>query len=130
MLKSVDRLIRLIFGALLAVVLISTTANLSFQNYQDNSQVPYLPFLGNPDMLDMVFVFITFTILFNTFVPISLYVTLESVKVFQAKLINRDPQMYFANATCGHKHEHLIYTMILDNSIIFFRIRARLHAMK
>ena len=57
--------------------------------------------------------FQTFLILFNTFVPISLYVTLETVKVFQAKLIANDPTMYYeerdmwAQARTSNLHEDL-----------------------
>jgi magnesium-transporting ATPase (P-type) len=38
---------------------------------------------------------ITYFILFNNFIPISLYVTMEITKVFQARLINMDPDMFY-----------------------------------
>lgn len=65
------------------------------------------------EAIDGVFAFITFLILFNTFVPISLYVTLETVKVFQAKLIANDHTMYYAErdmwaqARTSNLHEDL-----------------------
>lgn len=43
---------------------------------------------------DAARVFFTFLILFNNFIPISLYVSLEVVKVFQAAQINNDLDMY------------------------------------
>eukprot|EP00002_Diphylleia_rotans_P038240 TRINITY_DN867_c0_g1_i12.p1 TRINITY_DN867_c0_g1~~TRINITY_DN867_c0_g1_i12.p1 ORF type:complete len:1187 (+),score=232.09 TRINITY_DN867_c0_g1_i12:63-3623(+) len=40
--------------------------------------------------------FFTFLILFNSMIPISLYVTMEMVKVIQGYFINNDRQMYYA----------------------------------
>eukprot|EP01133_Synstelium_polycarpum_P003848 gene3848-4443_t len=40
--------------------------------------------------------FLTFLILFNNLIPISLYVSMEFVKLFQAHFINNDLQMYHA----------------------------------
>eukprot|EP01047_Picozoa_sp_COSAG01_P010027 COSAG01_NODE_421_length_17271_cov_524.391218_1_plen_510_part_00 len=111
--RQVDRLIRLIFAALMVVVIISTIANTQFRADAVNTAAPYLHFLQDPRAIDAVFIFITFTILFNTFVPISLYVTLEAVKVFQARLIARDPHMYYAErdmwaqARTSNLHEDL-----------------------
>lgn len=39
--------------------------------------------------------FLTFLILFNNLIPISLYVSMEMVKLFQASLINADQEMYY-----------------------------------
>ncbi|EGG17651.1 P-type ATPase [Cavenderia fasciculata] len=39
--------------------------------------------------------FLTFLILFNNLIPISLYVSMEFVKVFQAYFINNDQEMYY-----------------------------------
>ena len=82
----------MIFMALLVVVMISTASATAFAQNTLNSNAPHLHFLSATS-IDVLFLFITFIILFNTFVPISLYVTLETVKVFQAKLIANDPQM-------------------------------------
>ncbi|EFA74548.1 P-type ATPase [Heterostelium album PN500] len=41
--------------------------------------------------------FLTFLILYNNLIPISLYVSMEFVKVFQAMFINNDIQMYYAD---------------------------------
>ena len=40
--------------------------------------------------------FLTFLILFNNLIPISLYVSMEMVKLVQALLINSDAEMYYA----------------------------------
>ena len=96
--KLVDKLILFIFIALLSVVLTSSAFNLLFQARlagTPGDEPAYLSFITSPDLLDALFAFITFLILFNTFVPISLYVTLETVKVFQAKLIGNDHKMYY-----------------------------------
>jgi phospholipid-transporting ATPase len=116
--KLVDKLIRFIFLALLAVVITSSAFNLAFQeelaSRKFDGQPFYLHFLAEPvHAIDAVFAFITFLILFNTFVPISLYVTLETVKVFQAKLIANDATMYYderemwAQARTSNLHEDL-----------------------
>ena len=88
--RIVDRLIRMIFVALFVVAAISTAKNFAFADRFRDVVVPYLPFL-DASPLNVLFAAVTFVILFNTFVPISLYVTLETVKVFQARLISHDP---------------------------------------
>lgn len=71
--------------------------------------------------------FATFIILFNTMVPISLIVTIEIVKVFQAFLIEMDPMMYHeetktaAKARTSALNEELgqvIYIYIWGGAII------------
>ncbi len=47
--------------------------------------------------------FFTFVILFNTMVPISLIISIEIVKVFQAFLINMDPDMYHRESKTNAK---------------------------
>ena len=116
--KLVDRLIRFIFIALVVVVITSSVFNLVFQAEIADSDAGgkwfYLRFLDQPvEAIDALFACITFLILFNTFVPISLYVTLETVKVFQAKLVANDPEMYYeerdmwAQARTSNLHEDL-----------------------
>ncbi|KYQ89727.1 P-type ATPase [Tieghemostelium lacteum] len=57
--------------------------------------------------------FFTFVVLYSTMVPISLYVTMEVVRVFQVMLINRDKKMYhqetntFATARTSNLNEEL-----------------------
>eukprot|EP01043_Picozoa_sp_COSAG02_P029798 COSAG02_NODE_1870_length_10588_cov_78.982652_7_plen_550_part_00 len=120
--QLVDKLIRFIFLALIAVVVTSSVFNLIFQarlhdrHEQHQHEWFYLTFLDKPvQAVDALFAFITFLILFNTFVPISLYVTLETVKVFQAKLVANDYNMYYremgremwAQARTSNLHEDL-----------------------
>lgn len=118
--QLVDKLIRFIFVALIAVVIMSSVFNLIFQAKLHNRHEDYghewfyLSFLDKPvQAIDALFAFITFLILFNTFVPISLYVTLETVKVFQAKLVANDYNMYYedremwAQARTSNLHEDL-----------------------
>lgn len=119
--QLVDRLIRFIFLALVFVVITSAVFNLAFQAKLAEHQHRevdtgwfYLLFLAKPvHAIDALFAFITFLILFNTFVPISLYVTLETVKVFQAKLVANDYKMYYAErdmwaqARTSNLHEDL-----------------------
>jgi len=57
----------------------------------DNAHLP-LPYLGGSDSgPSWISQFGTFLILFNTLIPISLYVTMEFVKLVQAKLIGTSP---------------------------------------
>ena len=49
--------------------------------------------LGNSAALGAVGVMFTFVILYNTMIPISLYVTMEMIKLAQAYLISNDPGM-------------------------------------
>ncbi|KAF2077500.1 hypothetical protein CYY_001199 [Polysphondylium violaceum] len=57
--------------------------------------------------------FFTFVVLYSTIVPISLYVTMEIVRVFQIVSINKDKKMYhsetntFANARTSNLNEEL-----------------------
>lgn len=43
---------------------------------------------------DWFSLFLTFIVLYNNFIPISLYVTIEFVNYIQAMLIEKDLQMY------------------------------------
>ena len=57
--------------------------------------VPYLrldeSIVVIPEWLSL---FLTFIVLFNNFIPISLYVTIEFVNYIQAMLIEKDREMY------------------------------------
>ena len=56
--------------------------------------IRYLPFMASMSIQDQLNSLITFLILFNNLVPISLYLTLEVVKFTQAKLIENDLRMF------------------------------------
>lgn len=79
-----------LFAILGVISLISTIAS-SIWNYENNHWYlgSYAGFSSN-----FFFTFLTFVILFNNLVPISLQVTLEVVRFFQAQFINSDLDMY------------------------------------
>jgi phospholipid-transporting ATPase len=72
--------------------------------------------------------FLTFVILYNNLIPISLLVTLEIVKFFQAKFINKDLDMYhedtktYALARTSNLNEELgqIKYVFSDKTGIYF----------
>lgn len=79
-----------LFAILAVIAFISTIASLIWNH--DNTHWylgPYAGYTSNP-----FFTFLTFVILFNNLVPISLQVTLEVVRFFQAQFINSDLDMY------------------------------------
>ncbi|OQR96809.1 phospholipid-transporting ATPase, partial [Achlya hypogyna] len=85
--KMVNRCIVLIFLTQFLLCMIST---LSFNSWVGDykNRVWYLPFIEADGTA-----FFTFLILYNNLVPISLYVSLDMVKVAQAKNISADPEM-------------------------------------
>jgi len=58
----------------------------------------YLPYVITQTQSETAQGFLTFLILFNNFVPISLYVTMEFVKLFQAQFMNTDLNMYHSES--------------------------------
>ncbi|KDO21211.1 hypothetical protein SPRG_13712 [Saprolegnia parasitica CBS 223.65] len=85
--RMVNRCIVLIFMTQFLLCIIST---LSFNSWVSDykQRVWYLPFIEADGTA-----FFTFLILYNNLVPISLYVSLDMVKVAQAKNISSDPEM-------------------------------------
>lgn len=60
-----------------------------------HKQVPYLPFDDTTKLPIFGFVsFLTMVVLFNVMVPISLYVSLELIKLGQVIIMSRDHRMY------------------------------------
>ena len=55
---------------------------------------PEKPIIDGESSSNFFWNFLTFVILYNNLIPISLLVTLEIVKFFQAKFINKDLDMY------------------------------------
>lgn len=98
--SNIDRLINstisLVFVTLAILCSVSTIlfAVWVARNTADAQTVWYLPFVGQAAQLNSLTSFITFLILFNNLVPISLYVTLELVKLVQARLISDDIRMF------------------------------------
>eukprot|EP01113_Clastostelium_recurvatum_P017915 TRINITY_DN2113_c0_g1_i1.p1 TRINITY_DN2113_c0_g1~~TRINITY_DN2113_c0_g1_i1.p1 ORF type:complete len:1143 (-),score=265.23 TRINITY_DN2113_c0_g1_i1:444-3872(-) len=62
---------------------------------QNNGHSWYVRFSNNP-ATEGALSFLTFLILFNNLIPISLYVSMEAVKVLQAYFINNDMNMYYS----------------------------------
>ena len=78
-----------LFAILAAISAVSTVASIIW-NYNNNHwYLLEVELHSNP-----LFTFLTFVILYNNLVPISLQVTLEVVRFFQAQFINSDVEMY------------------------------------
>jgi len=96
--KTVNFLILLVFFTLFIMCTVSTI--LGYFWVRDNQSAWYLvdllPFRTGEGQMPMATTWITFMILYNNLVPISLYVSLELVKFYQAQLIASDLQMYHA----------------------------------
>eukprot|EP00794_Sanderia_malayensis_P006961 gene6961-7746_t len=95
--SNIDRMtniqILFLFGMLLSLGLLTSIGNLIWTNKHKSSGW-YLGFQGlKPQNFGLTF--LTFCILFNNLIPISLPVTLEVVKFIQAMFINMDEDMYY-----------------------------------
>ncbi|KAF9366256.1 hypothetical protein BGX34_004707 [Mortierella sp. NVP85] len=82
-----------LFGILLAMSLASAIGNMVITN-KNVTQLTYLN-VGRQSMSDFGLNILTFLILYNNLIPISLMVTMEVVKFWQAQLINADLDMYY-----------------------------------
>jgi phospholipid-transporting ATPase len=90
--KITNRQILLIFGILLIICFVSASAS-QLWKYR-NSDHWYLFGLEDKLSSNFFFVLLTFIILYNNLIPISLQVTLEMVRFIQAHFINSDLEMY------------------------------------
>ncbi|KAF5285620.1 hypothetical protein FQR65_LT13101 [Abscondita terminalis] len=94
--SSIDKLtniqILLLFGILLTMCIICAACN----EVWTNNHVDKDWYIGLKDMINQNFMYnlLTFIILFNNLIPISLQVTLEVVRFIQAIFINMDSEMY------------------------------------
>ncbi|RHZ23759.1 hypothetical protein DYB37_003274 [Aphanomyces astaci] len=104
--KAVNRCIMLIFLTQFTLCVISTLSFNAWVHQALELRDWYIPFIR----LD-VSAFFTFLILYNNLVPISLYVSLDMVKVAQAKNISTDPEMchegFYAIARTSDLNEDL-----------------------
>lgn len=80
--------------SLICAVALTIWTALAIDEDPDNPSVWYMDFYRGY-MIEGLLGFVTFFLLFNNLVPISLYVSLEFVKVFQARLIESDIGMYY-----------------------------------
>ena len=86
----VNKYLIFVFTLLFSFVVLSSSISIVF-SYKEKKVLNY--FAGSDS--DMRFlVFFTFMILYNGFVPISLYVTMDVVRIVQAKFIQWDLKMY------------------------------------
>ena len=91
----VNRTLVLVLGLEALLCTVSTVANSQWVGTQQGAW--YLPSVQTQTRGDTALGFLTFFILFNNFVPISLYVTIEVVKVCQALMMVNDLSMYHAD---------------------------------
>ncbi|KAG7395468.1 hypothetical protein PHYBOEH_003698 [Phytophthora boehmeriae] len=92
--RTANSCMLLIFTTMFALCLVSAIAASSWNNKNVN-RVWYLPFIKDPDGGSFIVNFFTFLILYNNLVPISLYVSLDIIKVLQANRITADSNMVF-----------------------------------
>lgn len=101
--RMANRFIFFILGLLLILVLISTIGRV-VELKRNAKYMWYLPIFGDASfgffklLLELLEGFITFLILYNNLVPISLYVSMEVAKFIQGNLMSNDIQMYYEEA--------------------------------
>ena len=66
----------------------------AFFRYNNESSMYYVDWKDNSIFFDSVLIFFSYYVLLSTFIPISLIVSIEIIKVFQAYFINNDKLMY------------------------------------
>lgn len=88
-----NKQIFLLFIILLIICFISTIASYIWHNKYAKHHW-YLNLNGSSIGTNLGYTFLTFIVLYNNLIPISLQVTLEMVKFMQAYLINWDEEMY------------------------------------
>lgn len=117
----VNKAIILIFYAQIALVTASIISIYAL-GYQNKDDFPYLYPTGNdstsvlPLWLEQWFVFF---LLYNNFIPISLYVTIELVNLGQASLMTQDMHMYdeTLNMPCAVRSSNLAQELGLVSNI-------------
>ncbi|CAG8563411.1 1479_t:CDS:10 [Cetraspora pellucida] len=94
--KMVNIQIIFLFGILLVMSLACSIGS-AVRTLRYGGEMAYIPFPTNNNniLLQFLFNILTFIILFNNLIPISLIVTMEVVKFQQALLINDDLDMYY-----------------------------------
>ncbi|XP_030750728.1 probable phospholipid-transporting ATPase IA isoform X1 [Sitophilus oryzae] len=90
--KMTNIQILLLFGLLFIMCLICTVFNVIWTSANGTNHF----YIGLQDTENVLYTFLTFLILFNNLIPISLQVTLEVVRFIQAIFINTDIEMYHA----------------------------------
>ena len=100
--KMTDRVILILFITLVVIAVGSTCGRIiEHQKHENHTYIPtqssgtFLYTNGPNTYLDTFFQFLTFLILYNNLIPISLIVTLECVKFIQTFFVNWDSEMYY-----------------------------------
>ncbi|XP_022106465.1 phospholipid-transporting ATPase ID-like isoform X2 [Acanthaster planci] len=94
--RMVNKLVLVIFLILFVLCLICSIACSVWEaNYGDVFQA-YLPWEYDSPAIIATLVFFSYVIVLNTLVPISLYVTVELIRMFQSLWISWDKAMYYA----------------------------------
>ncbi|TMW62031.1 hypothetical protein Poli38472_009524 [Pythium oligandrum] len=93
--RVANRCIFLIFAVLFAVCCISSVQAALFSNkvHSRPSHASAMPYIKRFRPAEYVEVWVTYLILYNNMVPISLYISLEVVKWYQARRIESDPRL-------------------------------------
>lgn len=89
--RRVNRYLIIVFTMLFLTAFLSASISMGY-SYNNHSAAEF--FSGQSYRLSGLG-FITFLILYNSLVPISLYVTMDLVRVFQAKFMQWDLRMYY-----------------------------------
>ncbi len=114
--KETNMQIIFLFVILVVLALISAIANVILQsNGEDHME--YLGLNSKSEATGFGWQFITFFILYNNLIPISLQVTLELVKVFQAMYINHDEKMHHIDKELGIDSYALARTSNLNEEL-------------
>lgn len=92
--STANRCMLLIFITMFSLCLVSALVALGW-NQKYDSILWYLPTVVADNFGDFVVHFFTFLILYNNLVPISLYVSLDIIKVLQARRVSADENMTF-----------------------------------
>eukprot|EP00002_Diphylleia_rotans_P008224 TRINITY_DN1796_c0_g1_i14.p1 TRINITY_DN1796_c0_g1~~TRINITY_DN1796_c0_g1_i14.p1 ORF type:complete len:2047 (+),score=311.96 TRINITY_DN1796_c0_g1_i14:175-6315(+) len=91
--KQINHTLIYIFLGLALLCMYFTLAHILWV-FENDSEVWYLDYLRDENGADSASSFITFLILYNNLTPISLYVSMEFVRLYQAKFIDNDLKMY------------------------------------
>lgn len=111
--KSMNKILIFVLIVEALLCLGSALAGFGFEKVNGIDSLYYLGLKENQYGVRTVSRFFTFVVLYSTIVPISLYVTMEIVRVFQIISINKDKKMYysetnqFANARTSNLNEEL-----------------------
>jgi magnesium-transporting ATPase (P-type) len=92
---KVNYILAIILGLQILICLFAGIAYSIFRN--DNELTPPKDYIDWPDFsihLDGFLIFLTYFVLLNTMIPISLIVSMEIVKMFQKYFIEKDQMMY------------------------------------